>query len=400
MWALLTLTLTAGAVAAFNPCGFAMLPAYLGYFVSQESDEETNVGRNIIRGLTVGLTITAGFVSVFTLIGVITQTFVSASSINQHLPKLTFAFGILLIPLGLAMLFLGVEPRINLPRLQKGGRTRGFGSMYMFGVSYALVSLSCTAPIFFGTVIGSFTQGGGGFFRGLAAFVGYALGMGMVVMSLTLATAMARNELATFFRKMLPFINRVSGALLFLAGIFLVLYAWWEIQVLRGNNDTNWLIEQSELFQATISNWMADVGGLRLTMALGLLFGTALLFAFRKNVSNAVFGLGLAALGAFWVAGEALSGKLFDTLFKDFGAGEFLARPIGRTVASIPERVGNWFIDPFRPQTFFEGMLALVIVSIVTLRVRKALSKEAVTNSPAATDSSDFLPKLEPASGS
>ena len=48
---LLSSAFATGLVAAFNPCGFAMLPAYLSYFVSLESEEEANIGRNIFRGL-------------------------------------------------------------------------------------------------------------------------------------------------------------------------------------------------------------------------------------------------------------------------------------------------------------------------------------------------------------
>ena len=50
--------LTLGLVAAFNPCGFAMLPAYVSYFLGLESDDETNVARNVLRALVVAVTMT------------------------------------------------------------------------------------------------------------------------------------------------------------------------------------------------------------------------------------------------------------------------------------------------------------------------------------------------------
>ena len=81
-WELASLALGSGLVAAFNPCGFAMLPAYLSYFLGLESDDETNTGSNILRGLVVGLTLTAGFVLLFTVIGVLTSTVISSGTIQ------------------------------------------------------------------------------------------------------------------------------------------------------------------------------------------------------------------------------------------------------------------------------------------------------------------------------
>ena len=43
-WATLAYPFSLGLVAAFNPCGFALLPAYLGYFIGVEStDRPTSV---------------------------------------------------------------------------------------------------------------------------------------------------------------------------------------------------------------------------------------------------------------------------------------------------------------------------------------------------------------------
>ena len=38
---------TLGLVAAFNPCGFAMLPVYVSFFLGKDSD--TSTARNIIH---------------------------------------------------------------------------------------------------------------------------------------------------------------------------------------------------------------------------------------------------------------------------------------------------------------------------------------------------------------
>ena len=221
---LLSLSLSAGLVAAFNPCGFAMLPAYLSYFMGLESEDETNAARNIFRALIVGLTLTAGFMVFFGAIGLLASTVVSRSAIESRIAWATLVFGILMIPLGIAMV-AGFEPKLTLPRMSRGGDSRQLPSIFMFGVSYAVVSLGCTAPVFFGTVVGSFTSRSVA--EGTLVFVAYGAGMGLVVMILTLAMALARNEVAVFYRRFLPYVNSVSGAFLVLAGLFLVFYGWW-----------------------------------------------------------------------------------------------------------------------------------------------------------------------------
>ena len=75
----LALAFGAGMLAAVNPCGFAMLPAYLSYFCGLEGSLEDGAGsaedastaglRAVPRALSVTAVMTAGFVAVFGLVG-------------------------------------------------------------------------------------------------------------------------------------------------------------------------------------------------------------------------------------------------------------------------------------------------------------------------------------------
>src|SRR5690606_13519158 len=53
-----------GMVAAFNPCGFAMLPAYLAFFLGLE-DRDTDASASVFEAVKVSAVLTAGFVLVF-----------------------------------------------------------------------------------------------------------------------------------------------------------------------------------------------------------------------------------------------------------------------------------------------------------------------------------------------
>lgn len=355
--------LSAGLVAAFNPCGFAMLPAYLSYFLGLEAEDDGNPSKNIVRGLVVGLTMSAGFIFLFGLIGVLTNTVISAGAIESRIGYATFAFGALMVPLGVAMM-RGFEPKLSLPRFQKGTGNRQLPSIFGFGVSYAIVSISCTAPIFFGTVVGSF--GRDGFVDGLAVFVAYGAGMSLVILVLTLAIAMARTSVATGMRRVLPYVNRVSGGLLVVAGAFLAWYGVWEIRISRDASvGSNGLVDLSNNASSRLNQWVNDVGGGRFALATVFIVLGALTWALSASLSRKSDRLWLRGgfVAVYVVAEVAL--YQFDLLIL----------PILRTIADLPVRIGNWFTDPGRWPVLFEvlsaGILALMLGMLVWRRVRR-----------------------------
>ena len=354
---LLSSAFATGMVAAFNPCGFAMLPAYLSYFVSLESDEEAHVGRNIFRGLVVGLTLTVGFIVFFGIIGLLTSTIVSQGAIQSRLSWATFVIGILMVPLGIAML-IGYEPKLLIPRLNKGGTSRQLPSIFLFGVSFAVVSLGCTAPLFFATVVGSFESRN--VWEGTLVFLTYGGGMSLIVMILTLATALGRNEIATSMRKVLPYVSKISGGFLVLAGGFLILYGWWEIQVMRENFDSNWFVDTSQQFQTNITNWLGDIGETRVAVAIALILWAVMLRALWPMLERKVAYLWLGLLVAAWALAEIWN---YDW--------ELFVLPIWRFIIDLPFRVADWFREPGRWAVLFEILAAAVIALIVWGRMRR-----------------------------
>ena len=65
---------SAGVVSAVNPCGFAMLPAYLGLYMSTSIYEKdsTHYGNMILKGLFIGCCVGLGVLSLFLFVGLIT----------------------------------------------------------------------------------------------------------------------------------------------------------------------------------------------------------------------------------------------------------------------------------------------------------------------------------------
>ena len=124
--------------------------------------------------------------------------------------------------------------------------------MYLFGISYATASLSCTLGPFLVALTPTFRSAGT--IAGMVAFVSYALGMGMVVGAVTVAVAGAQGTFVARLRRAGPLVSRVSGALLVLAGAYVSWYGWWELRgdfgadpvVDRAQSVRVWLVERVE----------------------------------------------------------------------------------------------------------------------------------------------------------
>ena len=216
----------AGMAAAFNPCGFAMLPAYMGLYLGSAERDELGAHplRHVGKALIVGAAVTAGFVVLFGAAGAVIG--IGARSIvTDILPWLGLAIGIVLAIAG-SWLLSGGKLYSGLPQQAAGhmgnpGETnvRGY---FMFGLSYGTASLSCTLPIFL-AVIGT-TFAVSSIATSFAQFILYALGMGVVIISLTVGMALFKGTMVGLLRKALPYIQPVGSWLMILAGSYIVFY--------------------------------------------------------------------------------------------------------------------------------------------------------------------------------
>lgn len=256
-----------GMVATFNPCGFAMLPAYLSYYLGLEQETpNTRTDQIVLRAIAVGAAMTAGFVVVFGILGLILDPVLN--SISDKLPWVTMVLGLGLIFVGIRML-AGKDISVRLPKISRAPEQRELVSVFVFGISYALVSLSCTISLFIAAISTVITQEN--WITGLGAFIAYGLGMGVVLMVLTLAIALARQGIVKKMRGILPYIGRISGGLLILAGMYVTYYGWYELQVFSnanagGSGLARWMFDRN----SDISTWINNVGPGRLGLLLGL----------------------------------------------------------------------------------------------------------------------------------
>ena len=218
---------TAGLVAAVNPCGFPMLPAYLSYFIGMD-DPGAEAGSRVLRALVAGAAVSTGFLAVFAALGVPINA--GVTWIYRTMPWLTLFVGAVLLAMGVAML-AGRRLIVALPRLDRGGDRRSFASMVAFGVSYAVASLSCTLPIFLTVVAGTAERANPA--SGLLAFLAYGMGMSVVLMAVSLGLALARESMVRRLRRALRYADRAAGALLVAVGVYLLVYGVYAMDPLR-----------------------------------------------------------------------------------------------------------------------------------------------------------------------
>lgn len=265
----MALAFGAGLVAALNPCGFALLPGYLALVVRGTSPRGPL--NALARALVATMVMTAGFVAVFGAFGLLTVA--AANTVQRYLPYVTLLIGIILILLGVRLL-AGRRLGLMLPDAVAGragwAPTARLGSMAGYGVGYALASLTCTVGPFL-AVTGATLESNTALHR-VAVFGAYAGGFALVVGVLAVATALAGTVVLDRLRRVVPYISRISGALLIAVGAYVAYYGWYEIQLFSAAGDPDDpVIAAAGRIQGALAGWVHRHGAWPWLVALGAL---------------------------------------------------------------------------------------------------------------------------------
>lgn len=257
---LIAFAFLAGNAATVNPCGFAMLPAFASFVIGEVDADQAPapLGVRMWRAVRLGATVSLAFIAVFALTGLV-FTYVSRR-IVAVVPWLAVAVGAVLLVYGLAIVSGRGKLRLRLPNPVEGrGNNR---SALLFGVGYAVASLSCTLPVFMTVVAGTLvTQG---LTSGVTGFVAYGAGMGTVVFAVAISMALARDGLVGWLRRFSRHLDRVSASVLAIAGAYLLLY--WGYALGPGRRPT---LDSSAPAPVTVVTRIADTVARYLDTPLG-----------------------------------------------------------------------------------------------------------------------------------
>jgi len=241
-----------GVVATVNPCGFALLPAYLMRRIHPGSGTSRTAA--VLRAITVGATTTAGFIVVFGIVGGLISA--GVYGLMPLMPWAGFLVGIANVVAGL-LIIAGRVPHFRIAPPHPSHPVSSRSGDFLFGVGYGVASLSCTLPIFLsvtGTAItGSFTVS-------LLTFLSYAAGMGTVLMTLAVAATTASRSIPNRFRPLGSTSNRISGAMLILSGVYITYY--WGSPLLTSDIPSDaGIIAQGERVAGVLRAWLGGPYG-------------------------------------------------------------------------------------------------------------------------------------------
>lgn len=209
----------AGMVASVNPCGIMMLSSYAFYQVRSEGPT-ASTGRRAVWGLLIAVVVTLGFVVIFAAVGAIIAA--GGQWLVRAFPYAGLVLGAAMIGVGVWLLVTHRTLGFVAGRQVSVDPQRSLGNAFVFGVVYAVASLSCTLPIFLAVVGGSLVSGNP--VSSLGQFIGYALGMGTVIFIVTIGAAVARRAVARWLRALTPYVHRLSAMFLIGAGVYLIYY--------------------------------------------------------------------------------------------------------------------------------------------------------------------------------
>ena len=240
--------LGAGLVAALNPCGFAFLPGYLGLVIATSRDVSRPVA--LARAAAATVVMATGFLTVFGIFGLAVSPLIASA--QRYLPFATVAIGVALLAMGL-WLVSGRDIPVLLPGTAGGTPTARLGSMYGYGVGYAVASLSCTIAPFLAVISTTFRAGST--LTGVLAFVAYATGMSITVGVAALAVALAGASAGAALRRVLPYVGRIAGVIVLVTGLYVSYYGYYELRLyFAGADAADPVIEAA----TAVQSWLAD----------------------------------------------------------------------------------------------------------------------------------------------
>lgn len=260
-----------GVLAAVNPCGFVMLPAYLASYVGANDDAYQSRAAQLARALAVSAAVSAGFIAVFLIVGVLIKSIDVFNFIPRNARWAGLFIGLAMAAAGVAMLF-GWSPRIPTAasRVDRG-EGRSVLSMFAYGVAYATASIGCTIGLFLSAVLGSFTRNGA--LSGAISTAFYGAGMAMLVTALTVTVAFARVGFTRRLGAISRHLHVISAVIVLLSGAYIAWY-WYGAIVRPVQADR--ITSQVGAWQISVTAWLEARGAVPLAAAMGIIIVVAI----------------------------------------------------------------------------------------------------------------------------
>ncbi len=277
---LFSLSLLAGALATFNPCGFVLLPAYLTSLILGGDSSERKAS-SYLRAIRFSLGMTVGFIAVFGGFALVVAPL--AGSVEKYLPIITIILGIALASLAIALILGKTLFFMKLANPNIAPK-KNWLSQVGYGITFALISLSCTIGPFL--AITAAAIGTKNPIKIISIFITYALGMGIIVLTLAIFVATANTRIFAIIRSSQGLIGRLSGVFLLAVAAYQIWYGYYAIRIFSGQISSDPVISFAIGIQSKITQLLAGLGVGFLASLLVLL--TVVGFYGKYKLKNAV----------------------------------------------------------------------------------------------------------------
>jgi len=202
----------AGVATFFSPCAYALLPGYVGYYVSNAETGGPSLEGAVVRGVAA----VVGVLAVFTTLGVIAAAV--GETLQPIFPALELTVGAVLLVFG-GLLVADWEVGLTVRLPERRASVLGFAG---FGALYALAAAGCVAPLFLAVIVQSLTLSPTGT---LLVVCGYAGTFAALLLSATVATALGHDLAASTVAPYATVASRLAGVVVLLAGASQILIA-------------------------------------------------------------------------------------------------------------------------------------------------------------------------------
>jgi cytochrome c-type biogenesis protein len=262
-WPDISVAILAGALAAFNPCGFALLPAYTAAFIRGAGDHPP-IGLALGRALALAGGMGIGLLAVFGVFALVLAPLHSV--IESYLPYVTIIIGAGLVALGV-IAWMGGPGGLSRLRFFSITPGKSFWSVIGYGVTFALASLSCTIGPFLAVLSIGFRSDS---WLGVPILMSiYAGGMALSVFVVGAVVAVSRGGSAmSRFRSIS---GRLISGLVIVVGVYVIWYGVYDLRLRSGVIVQDSVINAAITVQSFVAQAVAASGLFGLLFALGLL---------------------------------------------------------------------------------------------------------------------------------
>ena len=123
----------------------------------------------------------------------------------------------------------------------------------------------------------------------MAIYLSYVAGLTLVVGVLAIGAATASSALVDRMRRILPFVNRIGGAVLVLVGLYVAYYGLYEVRLFHGSagvapSPQDGVIAAAARVQAVLAGWVQQHGAWPWVLALAVMAVGALTGRWYRHV--------------------------------------------------------------------------------------------------------------------